>query len=261
MPFPLRPAAALFCLVFLAAACRSTDSGVVTEDIVSQVPFPEEAESATYELTDDDGDPEGSGTLSATRSGTGFLLVQDFGDEDGNSDCWEVEVDEQLKPLEVFRVIVQVDDGEEDSVELSATYSEDTVSNVFAADGESREDEADLPRNHYDSLTEVFLLRTLDFVENEEYAFNSVFTARPDGRDIADDATIFEIEGQETIEVPAGEYDTWRIGIRGGFGADRTAWINVDEPHELVRFDFGFLVYALTDYSAEVQDGPSTCTG
>ena len=62
-------------------------------------------------------------------------------------------------------------------------------------------------------------------------------------RDIADDETIFEIEGQETIDVPAGEYETWRIRIRGGFGADRTGWVNVEEPHELVRFDFGFLVF------------------
>jgi hypothetical protein len=247
----------------LAGACRSTDSGVVTEDIVSQVPFPEEAESATYELTDDDGEPEGSGTLSAVRTDDGFVLGQDFGDEDGNSDCWEVEVDDEIKPIEVFRHIVRVDDGEEDSVEITATYSEDSVTSVFAAGGETKEEEGDLPRNHYDSLTEVFLLRTLDFVENEEFAFNSVFTARPDGRDIADDETLFEIEGRETIEVPAGEYETWRIGIRGGFGADRTAWVNVEEPHELVRFDFGFLVYELEEYAAatdvDVADISPTC--
>ena len=256
---PVTAAAALCCLALVALACRSTDSGVVTEDIVRQVPFPD-AESATYELTDDDGEPEGSGTLGLIRRDDGYRLVQDFADEDGNSDCWEVGVDEAIKPREVFRHIVRIDDGEEDSVEITATYLEETVESEFAAGGESKTEEGDLPRNYYDSLTEVFLLRTLDFVENEEFAFNAVFTARPDGRDIADDETIFEIEGQEIIEVPAGEYETWRIRIRGGFGADRTGWVSVEEPHELVRFDFGFLVYELTDYAPEAAGEPATCT-
>jgi hypothetical protein len=257
-----RAVAIVVCLGFLTAACRSTDSGVVTEDVVSQVPFPD-AERATYELTDDDGDAEGSGFLATRQDGDDYLVIQDFGDDDGNSDCWLVLADSQLKPAEVFRQIVRVDDGEEDSVQITVTYSEDSVDSVFAAGGESKTEEGELPRNHYDSLTEVFLVRTLDFVDGEEYAFNSVFTARPDGRDVASDETIFEIEGQESLDVPAGEYETWRIGIRGGFGADRTAWVNVEEPHELVRFDFGFLVYELEEYGAspdvDVADTSPSC--
>jgi hypothetical protein len=107
-----------------------------------------------------------------------------------------------------------------------------------------------VPEHAYDSLSEVFLLRTLAFEEGSEFAFNSVFAARPDGRDVEDDVVIFEVERRESVEVPFGEFEAWRIGIRGGVGQERTAWVAVEEPHELLRYDLDFLVYELTDFIA-----------
>lgn len=182
-------------------------------------------------------------------------MSQDFSDEDGNRDCWLIETDSELKPLSVLRIIVQTDDDETDSVEITADYGEDTVETIFAADGEAREEDGGVPANAYDGLSEVFLVRTLDLAEGVEVAFNAVFAARPDGRDVADDTTVMEVEGRETIEVPAGSYETWRIGVRGGQGQDRTAWVAVEPPHELVRFDYDFLVYELSGLESAGDNG------
>ena len=65
--------------------------------------------------------------------------------------------------------------------------------------------------------------------------------------------------GSNLLAITPGS-STSSSGIRGGFGADRRGWVNVEEPHELVRFDFGFLVYELTDYAVEAADGAATCT-
>jgi Protein of unknown function (DUF3108) len=118
-----------------------------------------------------------------------------------------------------------------------------------------------VPQNAYDSLSEVFLLRTLAFEEGREFAFNSVFAARPDGRDVDVDVVIFEVEGRETIEVPLGEFEAWRISIRGGVGQDRTAWVAVDEPHELLRYDLDFLVYELNEFESAPSPGISRAVG
>jgi Protein of unknown function (DUF3108) len=238
----------LLALGLLAVGCRVTSSDVDTEDIVEQVPW-SDGEVSTYELEDDDGDSAGEGTLSVVAQGGESVLAQDFFDEGGNSDCWRLTAGaEDVKPVEVTREIVRVEDDDEDRVEITVNYAGDFVESVFSAGDDSRTEEADLPENAYDSLSEVFLVRTLDFQDGLEVAWNSVFAARPDGLDIESDPVIFEVVGQESIEVPAGEFETWRIEIRGGFGQSRTAWVAVEPPHQLVRLDFDFIVYQLADY-------------
>ncbi|MEX2237458.1 MAG: DUF3108 domain-containing protein [Dehalococcoidia bacterium] len=246
-------------ILLVASSCQASGTNVVTEDVVRQIPFLD-GEVATYELTDDDGNSEGSGTLAVAEPDSRHLLAQDFADEEGNVDCWRVIADDNLKPIGVNRRIVRIDDGEPDEVTIRGVYGDGFAESVFASGDESRSEEGNVPQHAYDSLTEVFLVRTLDFEEGLQVAYNSVFVARPDGRDIATDPVIFEVEGRETIEVPFGEFETWRIGIRGGFGADRTAWVSVDEPYFLVRFDFGFLLYELESFG--MNGGiDNTCPG
>ena len=55
--------------------------------------------------------------------------------------------------------------------------------------------------------------------------------------------------GQQTITVPAGTFDTWRLQVRNG-RATRVAWINVEPPHEIVQWDNGVLLFQLEQTSA-----------
>ncbi|MEN8376955.1 MAG: pitrilysin family protein [Gemmatimonadota bacterium] len=43
----------------------------------------------------------------------------------------------------------------------------------------------------------------------------------------------FAVEGEETVTVPAGEFETYRIAIRGAQGG--TIWVRKDFPHFMVR--------------------------
>jgi Protein of unknown function (DUF3108) len=253
-----RPLPLLVAMLVLAACQATGESDIETQDVVTQVPW-SDGEHAAYDLVDDDGDPAGAGSLSIAIDHDQVFLNQDFADDEGNRDCWMITAGaSDVKPVEVERFIVQVDDDEEDRVQITARYAGDFVESVFSADGESRTEDGEVPQNSYDSLSEVFLLRTLAFEEDREFAFNSVFAARPDGRDVDVDVVIFEVEGRETIEVPLGEFDAWRVEIRGGVGQDRTAWVAIDEPHQLLRYDLDFLVYELTDYAAPEPPPPDS---
>ncbi|MEE4331284.1 MAG: DUF3108 domain-containing protein, partial [Wenzhouxiangella sp.] len=46
-----------------------------------------------------------------------------------------------------------------------------------------------------------------------------------------------EVHTPETVEVPAGTYDAWRLelGALDGEGGDRTIWISTDAPHKTVQ--------------------------
>ena len=50
---------------------------------------------------------------------------------------------------------------------------------------------------------------------------------------------------RETIEVPAGSFEAWRVIVRNG-RAIRSAWINVEAPHQLLQWDNGDLIFRLT---------------
>ncbi len=54
---------------------------------------------------------------------------------------------------------------------------------------------------------------------------------------------------QERVEVPAGIFETWRLQVRSG-RATRVAWIGVDYPHPLVRWDNGEQIFLLEQSAA-----------
>ncbi|MPZ22678.1 MAG: DUF3108 domain-containing protein [Dehalococcoidia bacterium] len=238
---------AAFPLILLAVACQATEAPEVeTQDVVSQVPW-QDGEVSTYHLEDDSGEEAGSGTLTVETEGDSVALAQSFVNED-NSDRWRISAGaDDLKPAEVVR---EIHDGDE-CLELEVLYAGDFVEYVFASGGEARTEGGDVPENAYDSLSEVFLVRTLAFVDGLDLAANAVFAARPDGQPINDFPLFFGVAGPETVEVPAGRFEAWRILVRGGPGHERIAWVNVEPPHQLVRFEFvDQLTYLLTEFEA-----------
>jgi hypothetical protein len=52
------------------------------------------------------------------------------------------------------------------------------------------------------------------------------------------------VTGRETVEVPAGTFETWRLEIRSPDGTQR-AWYADTERRPLVRYDNGNLVFEL----------------
>ena len=100
---------------------------------------------------------------------------------------------------------------------------------------------ADLPRGHeeaavklperqfYDAEQLVMVIRALPLYDNFRGALRSVVT-----RAGVQDNVILRVRGRESVSVPAGHFETWRVDIAG---TDQSAWIAVAHPHQLVRYE------------------------
>ena len=100
---------------------------------------------------------------------------------------------------------------------------------------------ADLPRGHeeaavklperpfYDAEQLVMVIRALPLYDNFRGALRSVVT-----RAGVQDNVILRVRGRESVSVPAGHFETWRVDIAG---TDQSAWIAVARPHQLARYE------------------------
>lgn len=224
----------------LLAACSEDSGELVARDIVSEIPW-ESPESAQYRLLQGD-DLKGSGTLSLGEQGGFTRMVQAFEfPEEEITDMVVADLDPQtLRPKLVVRTI----DGPEGKRECTAQYSS-TANSVTVdqkAGGDERTDVLEIPPQHYDSWSDLFLWRTIDFFEGNELKYVDVLScslAKPDLLSI-----LLKVKEIEEVTVPAGTFQAWRLEIRSG-GRTQKAWYADDARRTLVRYDNGDLVFEL----------------
>ena len=235
--------------VLLLAACA--EDNIKATDIVTQIPWPDE-ERAVYRVLDDDG--EEVGTLEMTVDPEGddaYLLRQHFTFPEANftNEADVVVGRDDLQPRHTTYVI----DGPDGVASCIAEYvgSDVTVLNV-REDGE-RTDTLDVPNVAYDSWTDLFIWRTINFSQGFDIEYADIVACQapaPPQRL----AVKLEVTGGETIEVPAGSFDTWLVEIDAG--RDQKAWFTTDDAHILVRYDNGDQIFELIEYSG---NGSLTC--
>ena len=114
-----------------------------------------------------------------------------------------------------------------------------TITNV--ANGANDRDELELQRNYYDNESSLWLWRTLDF--NEELDLNYVSVNPIEN---TQQTVNIQTPAIETIAVPAGTFEAWRLIVRNG-RAIRSAWISIDLPHQILQWDNGDIIFRLVD--------------
>ena len=225
-------------LLSLLAACSGDGDDLVARDIVSDIPWTG-PESFKYRLLQGD-DVKGTGALTLSVATDTYVMEQAFEipeEEVTDSISAEVEAD-TLAPRKVERVI----DGPEGERRCEATYAENTVTVEQRAGEDERTDTLSLPTPHYDSWSDLFLWRTIEFFEGQELEYVDVLScslAKPDVLSV-----VLKVKEKEEVEVPAGTFQAWRLEIRSG-GRTQKAWYADDEPRTLVRYDNGDLVFEL----------------
>jgi hypothetical protein len=241
------PLLALALLVALVAwSCGGGE--VETEDVVSVIPWASH-EEAHYRLEDRDGNAKGVGVLSVERRGETFLLTLSFRD-DGNSDDSEVVVNaETLKPVSVKRVIM----GEDQRDVVEGQYGDEGVIIDAQSDGDETKTSLRVPEHSYDNESSLFVWRTLPFEEGFAAAYDTIKVNQRE-RSLVQ----VEVVGRETVEVPAGTFETWRVDIRSG-GVDQVAWYSVEPRRHLVKYDNSVLVFLLDEVPEESEQvrGPA----
>ena len=243
-------------LAVAVAACAGGAPAGGTADVVARVPF-ERGERLTYGLHDNSGELVARGTFTVTGEGDALVLEQAYeavgapGEEQA-TDTIAVVVDAAtLKPSRGRRLVTPratADGGDviEQSEGFEWRYAPGTEgAMLFAAhrpagESEYEERELRLRDHHYDNESSLWLWRTLDLSEEYEARYVSVNHQQRSQQTVA-----LRVTQRQTLEVPAGEFEVWRLQVRNG-RATRVAWINVEPPHEIVQWDNGTLVFRLT---------------
>jgi hypothetical protein len=231
-------------VVLLLAACASTSpGGIEPGDVVVQHPFVD-GERYHYRLLNDDAEVIATGTLTTRMAGDQLRLEQEYVEapvegREPTRDHSVITVDAQtLKPIEVTREITSVDEVDR----YDAGYANGQLEVLLTRTGdevETRERSLPVPEHAYDNESALWLWRAIDLREDYEGAYISMNIVET-SRQTAD----LTVTGQETVTVPAGTFDAWRLQIRNG-RATRIAWINVEAPHQIVRWDNGETVFEL----------------
>lgn len=238
------------------AGCEATTPTAATSDVVGAVAFVD-GERLTYELVNVEGDPLGSGVLTTRLEGSRFVLQQDYeseptSDAEPSTDAVTLAVDATtLRPFGGLREVVRVaSDGTKKNEVYEWVYDIDGdvtgLGSSSTVDGKSDEHELELREHYYDNESSLWLWRTLSF--SEEFEANYVSVNPLEGKQ---QTVKLQTPSTETIEVPAGTFEVWRLIVRNGRSL-RSAWINVEAPHEVVQWDNGDVIFRLK--SREVLD-------
>jgi len=230
--------AALVATVLMVAAC-ACDEEVVAQDVVSEIPWGA-TETAHYRLLQGK-DVIGSGEISLERESDGPTLFGQKFDIPGEGVTDEVSVradSETLRPLSTSRVI----DGPEGARTCEAGYSGRSVTVIQRAKDDERIDDLAVPEKSYDTWTDLFLWRTLPFREGFEIKYAGVLSCSLAKPDLLSE--VLKVKGLESVTVPAGTFEAWRLEIRSG-GRTQKAWFANDAARTLVRYDNGDLVFEL----------------
>jgi hypothetical protein len=260
----MRTGSVLFIVVLVAtfaAACSGSTPGPATSPIVSQIPLVD-GERYIYALVDIEGESIGLTLELSTRlEGTRYVLTQRFegGEEEGRApgtDEINLTVDAAtFAPFAAQREVVQEnDDGASELDRYEWSYADDGEGGVMLTstldrDGDVETRESDLRDNAYDNESSLWLWRTVDFSEELDLNYVSV---NPIER--TQQTVNIQTPAIETIEVPAGSFEVWRLIVRNG-RAIRSAWINTQAPHQLVQWDNGDVIYRLETSDVPLNGG------
>ncbi len=240
----------------LLAACGSSDDAPTSQ--IFEAPTWNGPERVTYDLLYEGGDLYGYCTLETEPDGDTTTVRRMCTDPDGEGhrdDGMAVIDSETLRPLESQRVVTRADEHTETT--FSGSYDEDSayltfeqvnldthqVEDAFDTDRELPEPTEESPEpGYYDDESLFWLVRGIPLEEGFEGAYHNINLGI--ARIVVAEVTV---EEQETIEVPAGEYDTWRVRLQTASVTQRL-WVDTEEPHRVIQAEIEDLTYALRSY-------------
>ncbi|RLT39128.1 MAG: DUF3108 domain-containing protein [Chloroflexi bacterium] len=238
----------------LLTGCQGATPNVKTSDIFVAAPW-KASERLEYRLRNSDGQDVGTGVLTTRLEGDRVVLGQSYTEAmtpvgaPPVRDEVTVTVDaKSFKPVQGTRMTNgRTEDGKAQVTRTTWTYRTEGDKTRLATSserdgGKSSTGELTLRPHFYDNESSLWFWRGIAFAEQYEHAYVSANAIDRTQQNVA-----VRIPQRETIEVPAGKFDTWRILVRNG-RAVRTAWISSTPPHLIVRWDNADLIFELTKF-------------
>ncbi len=225
-------------LAVVSAACGGQTTVLSGREIVSAIPWTA-AETARYRLLEGD-DLRGSGELRIESQGQLLILTQkfEFPSENLRDEVSTVVDAATLRPSRVERII----NGPQGERRCRAEYGGNMVTVEQRAEDDKRTDRFAVPSRSYDSWSDLFLWRTLAFGEGYESTYADVLSCTLTKPQVL--SVVLKVKGLETVTVPEGAFQAWRLEIRSG-GRTQKAWYENDAARTLIRYDNGDIVFEL----------------
>jgi len=228
---------ALGLVPILLAACTLADEETLpTQDVVVSIPW-KVGEETTYSILDSHDKALGTGVLRIDQEDGQLRLSQHYQNPDFDDRSSVLADRETLKPIEAERVIT----GEDGVLSIEVHYAGgiaeiERVATEQGKDEQRRVDRMDVPEHAYDTGVSLFLWRTIPMQVDYRAAYHSMATAAV-GKSQENTVTL-RVLRQETVEVPAGTFEAWRLEIRAP-GVKQTAWYSADTARRLLKYDNG----------------------
>ncbi|MGB6836388.1 MAG: DUF3108 domain-containing protein, partial [Dehalococcoidia bacterium] len=124
---------------------------------------------------------------------------------------------------------------------LESRYEDELVRITARSDGRERSNPLRLKEHYYDNESSLFLWRTLRFEEGYRASYHAVMVNRRKQQVVR-----VEVVGRESVTVPAGTFQAWRIEVRSG-GVEQVAWYADTATRPLVKYDNSELLFLLTE--------------
>ena len=211
----------MVCLIGMFILACGGDSPP-TSDVFGRAPWPA-SESLDYDVKTDKGELLGREVLSVETSGGETVLTQIFTAAERRDQSSVRVQSADLKPIASLREIVTPNDDER----IEVVYTE---AGAQIKQGE-RQTGLSVPEHSYDNDTSLFLWRTLPFAEGYEAAYNTIITNFRSRQTV-----VLRVTGRETVRVPAGEFQAWRLEVRTS-NASQVAWFADTAARTLVKYD------------------------
>jgi len=218
--------AALLLIGTLLAGCSPPPSGPAL--VLGSAPW-QDGEQAVYDVLDRNGTKIGTSTFSFAREGDLWVLAGH--DQVGQLDqTTTVRIDAgTLKPQAGEQVI----HAQGTDATLRYTYANGVLEISAVVNGKSQTVKIDVPTNTLDNGQLLMTLRAAPFAKSYEARFVNLVP----GRALKLNSAV-RVKGQETITVPAGTFEVWRVEL-DFVQAKQTAWYQIAAPHQLVQYDNG----------------------
>jgi len=225
----------------LAAGCFLRGQKDDEQQLVGDIPYVDGA-TYSYDIQDQEGTSIGDGSFGTTKDeldGTAVWIISTATNVPGSvEEESKVYTDaETLSPIR-YETTMTVSKG---TYEITAVYGEDEVQ----IDAETPDGPQSLtrpkPDNAYDNDQLLMLGRALPLEEDYSAEFNLVIPKSANKT-----PTSVKVVGRETVTVPAGEFDCWKVQYGFG-GVSQSAWYAVEGSKPMVKYDNGTTVYLLTD--------------
>ncbi len=232
----------LIIIAALAAACTnaSPTSTATTTELKLSPPWTGN-EHFEYNLLDDkDGSSIGAGTIDVRPSSTATSIEHLYQIGKVTQHIISIVDPHSLHPISGEQQVT----GSPNDFSLVTTYLSNTLTIKATTVQGEKDFTIDVAPDSIDNDSVLMVVRAFPLAAGSTTSFDIVVGAS--AQQVKSTVTVVS---QETLTVPAGTFETYKVTLGFGSGSGQTIWYEVAAPHRMIQYDNGSNKFVLAKSS------------